>query len=412
MAATNSLVGKNNKESHMSESDTQQKPDEVVTTRSEEPKASPVTPPTKPQTASIKQGTAEPRRSVSGIGWLALLVSLGSAGAVGYLWVSQERTAAQWQGNTAGLSAELKSINDRAQLEADRAAEMKQQMQSMAQQFDTLDRNVQQVMAVTGDPGRYWMLVEAEFLLRNAGYRLQLERDVTSSIAALQDADRQLEHHSDPALQPLRETIAQQIAALQALSMPDVAGLSANLTAMLNELDKLPMPSPLKGVGKVAEGASAGESEPLWKATVLKLWEQLKALVVVRHGEKAEAPLMPPDQNYFLYMNLRLKLESARLALLQGNEQVWHDSLSQASKWLQTYFEVKSPAVQAAQQNLARLGQTTIRPPLPDVSAALQLLREYMSRHPAPQAQILAPVPVQPAPAPAAPATQPEGPSL
>lgn len=395
----------------MSESDTQQKPDEVVITRPEEAKTRPVTPQVKPPASSVKSGVTEPRRGVGGIGWLALLVSLGSAGAVAYLWVSQERTAAQWQGNTAGLSAELKSLNDHAQLEADRATELKQQMQTMTQQFDTLDRNVQQVMVVTGDPGRYWMLVEAEFLLRNAGYRLQLERDVPSSIAALQDADRQLERHSDPALQPLRETIAQQIAALQALSMPDVAGLSANLTAMLTELDKLPMPSPLKGVGKpAAAGATAGDGEPLWKATVLKLWEQLKALVVVRHGEKVEAPLMPPDQNYFLYMNLRLKLEGARLALLQGNEQVWHDNINQASKWLQTYFDVKSPAVKAAQDNLSRLGQTMIRPPLPDISAALQLLREYMARLPAAHAP--APIPVQPAPAPAAPATQPEGPSL
>lgn len=337
--------------------------------------------PVPPPAAAPPSNAPKPQRGGSGLAWFAMLLALAAAGAGGYLVINQEQVVAKWRGKQAELGADFKTLSSRLDQHSEQSRGLEQQLGTLAGQVQTAEDNVQRVLAITGDPGRHWQLVEAEFLLRNAGYRLQLSRDVSGAIAALQDADKQLERHGDPALQPLRQTIAQQIVTLQALSVPDIAGMSASLSALLASADKLAMPSALKGVG-TSEASADYAGEPAWKATLYKLWDQMKSLVVVRHGEKAEAPLMPPDQHYFLYLNLQLKLEAARLALLQGNEQVWHDSLNQASKWLQGYFDVNNPGVRSAMNTLSQLNQVTIQPALPDITASLQLLREYMAKHP------------------------------
>lgn len=382
-----------------------QKPSE---TTSETTSAPAVAAPAPPPSVTPSPSAHRPQRGGTGIAWFAMLMALAAAGAGGYVVINQEQVVAKWRGKQAELGADFKTLSSRLDQHSDQTTGLEQQLSVLAVQIQSADENVQRVLAITGDPGRHWQLVEAEFLLRNAGYRLQLSRDVSGAIAALQDADKQLERHGDPALQPLRQTIAQQIVTLQALALPDIAGMSANLSALLATVDKLAMPSALKGVG---HGEVSGDyaGEPAWKATLYKLWDQMKSLVVVRHGEKAEAPLMPPDQHYFLHLNLQLKLEAARLALLQGNEQVWHDSLTQASKWLQTYFDVNSQGVRSAQTTLSQLNQATIQPALPDITASLQLLREYMAKHPGVPAP--APMPSVTPAAPEAPAAA-EGDSL
>lgn len=349
-------------------------------------------------------------RGSNAVAWLAMMLALAAAGAGGYVIFNQEQLIANWRGKQAELNADVKTLSSQTEQQADQSSSLQQQIGQLSDQVQATENNTHRLLAITGDPGRHWQLIEAEFLLRNASYRLQLSQDVIGAIASLQDADKQLERHGDPALLPLRQTIAQQIVTLQALTLPDVAGLSANISALLASVDKLTIPSALKGVGGAT--AATQTAEPAWQASLNKLWEQIKSLVVVRHGEKAEAPLMPPDQHYFLYMNLQLKLETARLALLQGNEQVWHDSLSQANKWLQTYFDVNTQGVRSARETLSQLDGVTIRPPLPDISSALLLLREYKMKHPGIPAPAPMPTTLPELKAPASPGTTTEGGSL
>ncbi|MDZ7810454.1 MAG: uroporphyrinogen-III C-methyltransferase [Arhodomonas sp.] len=59
-------------------------------------------------------------------------------------------------------------------------------------------------------------------------------------------------------------------------------------------------------------------------------------------------PLRPIEERYFLRENLRLRLEGARLAALQGDTSTYRDGLERAREWLQRYYDGDDPAVAEA----------------------------------------------------------------
>ena len=74
--------------------------------------------------------------------------------------------------------------------------------------------------------------------------------------------------------------------------------------------------------------------------------------------------MLPPSQQYFLYQNLQLQLETARLALLRQETIIFHSSLETAVEWINNFFDTEettasveeSPATQqssAADQDTA-----------------------------------------------------------
>ena len=75
-----------------------------------------------------------------------------------------------------------------------------------------------------------------------------------------------------------------------------------------------------------------------------------------------------------MYQNLRLKLETARLALLERREGSYHDSLTSAEKWLKQYFIGEER--DAALATLTALNSETITVTMPDISASLVWLKE------------------------------------
>jgi uroporphyrin-III C-methyltransferase len=87
-------------------------------------------------------------------------------------------------------------------------------------------------------------------------------------------------------------------------------------------------------------------------------------------------PLLAPEQEYFLRLNLKLKLESARLALLEDDPVVWRAALREARDWLDRWFDVDETAVSSAADELERLAAAEIRPQRPDISRSLELLRQ------------------------------------
>src|SRR5690606_7146314 len=74
-------------------------------------------------------------------------------------------------------------------------------------------------------------LTEAESLLRLAQQRLVLARDTAAAIDLFRAADELLRTIEDPAAFGVRETLAREVAALQALPIIDVPGIFARLGA-------------------------------------------------------------------------------------------------------------------------------------------------------------------------------------
>lgn len=183
-------------------------------------------------------------------------------------------------------------------------------------------------------------MTEAEmaYLIKLAQHRLVLAHDVAGATTALGLADEQARRLGSPALFSLRTAIAEDMQVLAASTPVDVAGMAARLQAALSQVDALI----LTGADQ-AEPVTATEGEVAvdksWQDVGADMWDGVRSLVVISRDDSGIEAVAMPEQQYFLRQNLRLKLDTARLALLRGEQAVYDSSLTAATQWLSRYFE-------------------------------------------------------------------------
>lgn len=233
-----------------------------------------------------------------------------------------------------------------------------------------------------------WSIAEAAYLMRIANERLQLGRDVNTAIIALQTANDIFQKMGNPNFAPVRSELAEEIKSLKAVPLPDIDSMALSLTHLIEQVDELELDQPtLEGTAEAAQtekeaGQSANQEEDSLigraKGFFHVMWGNLKQLVTVQRQSEGEGgiPVLPPEERYFLYQNLRMELEGARLSLLRRSEESFQQSLQLAQKWLKTYFQ--GAEAEAMKDTLAKLAQTPISPPLPDISGSLKTLHHVL----------------------------------
>jgi uroporphyrin-3 C-methyltransferase len=100
-------------------------------------------------------------------------------------------------------------------------------------------------------------------------------------------------------------------------------------------------------------------------------------VVSVRRTDEAVRPLLSPDARYFLRANLRLQMQTARLAMLRGERAVFEQSLEDAASWLREYFETDGTAVRSALAAIEEVRDEDVMTEPPDISGSLALLRQH-----------------------------------
>jgi len=224
-----------------------------------------------------------------------------------------------------------------------------------------------------------WLLAEADYLLRLASHRLLLARDTGSALAAMQTADERLRDLADPAVIPVRNTLAEDISRLKAVHEPDIAGLSARLSALAHAVDSLPLLSAYTARMPTNVEADSAENARVedWKQLPEAIWSDIKKLLVIRERHGKVIPLLSPEQHFFLIQNLKLKLEQARLALLNAEQDIYQERLQTAADWIRDFFKQDDPTTQAMLAQLEQLAAENIKPALPDISASYRALQDF-----------------------------------
>jgi uroporphyrin-III C-methyltransferase len=100
----------------------------------------------------------------------------------------------------------------------------------------------------------------------------------------------------------------------------------------------------------------------------------------VRRVGAPEPPLLPPEQAYFLRENLRLRLLSARLALLARNQGAYSADLGVAAQWLQRYFDARVQATREALAEIERLRASPVSVAPPSIDGSLEAVRAFKAR--------------------------------
>jgi len=212
-------------------------------------------------------------------------------------------------------------------------------------------------------------LSEVEQILLIANQQLGLAGNVPATIAALQLADQKVMRVDRPALAPLRRALARDLDRLRSLPYLDVPAIVSRLDQALSQVDALPLARDERLFPQPA--AADPGATPAWRRALADLWRELRSLVKIEVSERPPAELVTPEQTYFLRENLRLRLQSARIAILARQEAMFRGDLRGATAWLKRYFDTRAKPVMAMVDSLTQLASLPVRDALPDLSASL-----------------------------------------
>ena len=220
-------------------------------------------------------------------------------------------------------------------------------------------------------------LAEVEQLLLIAGQQLQLSANVRAALIAMQSADARLQRMDRPAFNGLRKTIAQDMDKLRALPDADIAGVNYQLDALMAAVDELPLVYQQRAARLATAQPAPPKDETAWQKLLREIWQDAKRLVRIENTGKAEIPLLPPEQEFFLRENLKLRLLSARLALLSRDEESFRHEMKTAQAWTARYFDTRSVEGARMLGGLRKASTASIAIELPDISPSLQAVRNY-----------------------------------
>ncbi|MDR2195528.1 MAG: uroporphyrinogen-III C-methyltransferase [Gallionellaceae bacterium] len=222
-------------------------------------------------------------------------------------------------------------------------------------------------------------LAQVEQMLLIAGQQLQLAANVKAALIAMQQADDYLARMNRQSLADVRAAIARDTDKLRALPDIDMPGFNLRMDNLIASVDTLPLMQDARPAPNPETPPTAADSP--WQKFIREIWNDTRQMVRIENTEQAAIPLLSPSQAFFLRENLKLRLLSARTALLIRDETNYKQDLKEALSWMTRYFDVKSDTGAQALANLKKLSETDIGIKLPDVSGSLKAVRSYRAAH-------------------------------
>ncbi len=335
-----------------------------------------------PQQPAAAPAQAPTQPPVSPVALVALLVAALALAAAGWSWFDSRDRIRDLKTELGRRLAESgKDVNETRLLARnadDAMRQVNEKVVHIESQMATSQQQQQALESLYKDlaQGRdQWTLAEIEQVLLTAAQQLQLAGNVKAAIIALEGADTRLQRLNKPQFTALRRAIASDLANLRAVPSLDEVGASARIEALVAHHASWPLAS--------AQGSEAVPAPRRSGVSNLgqELWSDLKRLVQIRRVEGNEAVLLPPDQAYFLRENLRLRLLSARLALLAQDQAAFRADLRAASDMLTRYFNTRDAGVASAIKEIQRLVSLQIVTKLPGIDASLAAIEAYKGEH-------------------------------
>jgi uroporphyrin-3 C-methyltransferase len=221
-----------------------------------------------------------------------------------------------------------------------------------------------------------WALAEIEQILTVAMQQLQLAGNVQAALLALQTAEGRLARSDRPQFIPLRRVLNRDIERLKAAPNLDIAGMALRLDNLIAGVDTLPLQfdERMQTSPKAAAAAGAGR---IWERVLTEVWDEMKQLVRIRSMDQPDAALLPPAQAYFLRENLRLRLLSARQALLARDPARFRTDLETGRAWMTRYYDTRAKSTAAALASLKQLSAGSINVELPTIADSLAAVRNF-----------------------------------
>lgn len=274
---------------------------------------------------------------------------------------TQQKAAAQ---SVDTLTKELKDAQNRVR-------EMEVKLAEYAGQRVALEEMTRELARAPDD----WLMAEIEQTLNIASRELTLAGNVRAALSALQGADQRLARADKPQMAALRRAIAADSERLKALPQVDTQGISVKLDTLMGLAPTLPMAVPDTLAASPRE-AKPQDADDNWFARLVKdFWHEAKQLVRIREVGAQDPVLLAPQQGYFLRENLKLRLLSARTALIARDETNYKEDLKLARDMLVKHFDPKAKVNVNALTTLKQLAENPLSISAPDITGSLNAVR-------------------------------------
>ncbi|GAA3581928.1 MAG: uroporphyrinogen-III C-methyltransferase [Pseudomonadales bacterium] len=336
------------------------------------------------------ESTPSPRQRLWPLWLVALLTFILVVALAVWNW-QQWQWRQQLQQTVGELQQSDQQLDQRygagADRQADRLQSLEQRLSNQQSQLATfqrqIDHNARELLATGNRTRTDWLLAEAEYLMRIANQRLQVEKDIRGALAALNEADKVLRESDDVGVFTIRKQLAREVLALKAISDVDRTGLYLTLEAAIASMQELTDDTLYQGEGPALfqdQPATPAAGDPgIWA----RAWQQVKTTVgnavSYRRLDQPVQPLMSPEQAAYARLNMQLMLEEAELAVLRGNQVLYDRALAKARGALEQWYDGTDNRITALLDTLAELEGKQVDPELPDISESLALLKARLS---------------------------------
>ena len=356
-----------------------QLPDTASAKQSSAKAAAPKSSPDNPKPAQ----SAPPETAKTGLLWLITLLNLlllGGAAYGGY-WYFNQHSVTQTKLDT--LRSELNNeLGQKHSQMANRAATLEQQISAQAEAtqdvldgeaaqqatIEQLENQLQgalaQIQELDGRRPTDWLIAEADYLVRMAGRKMWLEKDLRTAIMLLGNADQRLKSLADPSVLPVRALIAQDIQALQQVNPVSEVSVALALDGLVKQVDKLAIITPKEANEFTSEEVSDSASD--WQQNLLNVWRSLvDDFIRVEYRDEPVEPMMTAQQEWLSREQIKLALQQAQAAALAGEQALYQASIERAATIISDDYIEYNNDVMGFQSALNQLKNTDISKAVP-----------------------------------------------
>ena len=337
---------------------------------------------------SVPQPVFEEKQGKRGVklGTIAILLSLFIGGGSAYLMNQQH---IQYQAQVAELEAQISQMKGQvssqlSQTQSSLQSEMQSVTNSTRVALGQQEKSIQSLQValseVKGRRPNDWLLAEADYLVKLAGRKLFLEKDVVSATKLMESADQRISALNDPSLVPLRKRMAQDITTLSAIPLIDKDGLALRLMSLQQQVEKLPLANAILPEAQEVIEEEVSEDIKDWQKNLMtSLKDFSEQFITFRTRDGNVIPLLSPKQDFYLRENIKGKLESAIHAVYDEDSRIYKTSLTLANQWAQQFFKLDDPVVAKFSQTLSGLSSQNIEVKYPVKLESQKVLADVIS---------------------------------
>lgn len=347
------------------------------------------------ETPALVAPPSSPRQADKPLPWALWLAILALAGllALGlFAWrVDQRfdathaelmRRLAESEARLAETLASARQQRERLDVLQAKLGAFETQLTEMQSQQSALQTLYQELSRSREDR----LLAEIEQEVSLAAQQLQWAGNPGAALSALAAAEAKLAQNAQPQFQRLRKLIRQDIERLKASPAADVASIALQLDSISAAALELPLaferrPAPTAKTARVQAAGAASAAPAGWQgilsAWLGEVWQELRQLVRIERLDTPDPALLPPRETFFLRENLRLRLLSARLALLARDGRTYQTDLREAAAWIERHYDTHASSVQQALTTLRELARLDVARAPVELGETLAAVRNF-----------------------------------